>query len=294
MRRFASKVVEEADLPPGAVTVFGYGSNMSPEGMASKGLTPLRSRRAILDDWKLSFNMRYAGLCDPAMANVEPCAGGAVHGVATTFTPDDLAKLDEEEICYERVTVPVRAYAADGGEAFEADVYQFTQAVLEARPFLKEILSVEEHPPGRRYLNLLTGGARKENLDEDYLAALEASPVATLPALAEHLTDAALARIGARRYTMDEVAASAGGDEPLCVLKGVVFTCDPVRKALWGGRDLTMSECLRVRVIDSLDEMGDDHKEWINAMVAERLYFAAQPEPRIKVMGQIDFDAYGW
>ena len=78
------------------------------------------------------------------------------------------------------------------------------------------------------------------------------------------------------------------------MLKGVVFTCDPVRKALWGGRDLTMSECLRVRVIDSLDEMGDDHKEWINAMVAERLYFAAQPEPRIKVMGQIDFDAYGW
>ena len=111
--------------PPGAVTVLGYGSNMSPEGMASKGLKPLHSSRAILKDWKLSFNMRYIGLCDPAMAYVEPCPGAVVHGIATTFTATDLEKLDIEEvrrpplesvdvllclcpICYSRVGAPRR------------------------------------------------------------------------------------------------------------------------------------------------------------------------------------------
>ena len=68
----------------------------------------------------------------------------------------------------------------------------------------------------------------------------------------------------------------------------------PVRKASWGGKDLTLTECLRVRVIDSLDEMGDDHREWIDAMLAERLYFAAQPEPRMRVMGQVNYDEYAW
>ena len=198
------------------------------------------------------------------------------------------------QVCYDRVTVEVEQYEADGGGTFECDVYVFNQDVLESKPFLKALLSVEEHPPGKRYLNLLTSGGRKEQLDDAYMAALETHPVATLPSLADYLTAEASEQIGARRYSMEEVEATAGGDEPLCVLKGVVFTCEPVRKASWGGKDLTLTECLRVRVIDSLDEMGDDHREWVDAMVAERLYFAAQPEPRVRVMGQVDWDEYTW
>ena len=54
---------------------FGYGSNMSAEGMASKGLHPLNDFRAILKDYRLAFNLSVSSLADPSFANVIPDPG---------------------------------------------------------------------------------------------------------------------------------------------------------------------------------------------------------------------------
>lgn len=76
---------------------FGYGANMSPEGMhinmhhrwcqlcltgmQSKGLTPIRSYRAVLKDYRLAFDLTVKhSACDPSFANVVPCEGKEVHG----------------------------------------------------------------------------------------------------------------------------------------------------------------------------------------------------------------------
>ena len=126
----------------------------------------------------------------------------------------------------------------------------------------KGMMSVSEHPPSQRYLNMLTSGGRKMKLDDAYVAALEAHPVSSLPSLAEYLTPAVKEAIASKRFTMDEIERSAQeeGAAKLMVLKGVVFTCHPHIKRDFG-KDVTLFECLRVRVIDSLDEIGDDHKE---------------------------------
>jgi len=96
----------EQQLGAGTLSMyFGYGSNMSPEGMASKGLTPLRSYRAVLHGYQLCFNLRTVGLCDPSFANVEPCEGAEVHGVAIAFSAEDMKRLDGFEASYDRPTV---------------------------------------------------------------------------------------------------------------------------------------------------------------------------------------------
>ena len=290
----------EQQLGAGTLSMyFGYGSNMSPEGMASKGLTPLRSYRAVLHGYQLCFNLRTVGLCDPSFANVEPCAGAEVHGVAIAFSAEDMKRLDGFEASYDRVTVPVSAYSEDGGATYLAEVYVFNQSTLDSKPFLKGMMSVSEHPPSQRYLNMLTSGGRKMKLDDAYVAALEAHPVSSLPSLAEYLTPAVKEAIASKRFTMDEVERSAQeeGAAKLMVLKGVVFTCHPAVKRDFG-KDVTLFECLRVRVIESLAEIGDDHKEWVNAALAEKFYFGATPMAQkagfFTVMGQTNYDEYDW
>ena len=98
---------------------------------------------------------------------------------------------------------------------------------------------------------------------------------------------------------MDEIERSAQeeGAAKLMVLKGVVFTCHPAVKRDFG-KDVTLFECLRVRVIESLAEIGDDHKEWVNAALAEKFYFGATPMAQkagfFTVMGQTNYDEYDW
>ena len=89
---------------------------------------------------------------------------------------------------------------------------------------------------------------------------------------------------------MDEIERSTQeeGAAKLMVLKGVVFTAHPAVKRDFG-KDVTLFECLRVRVIESLAEMGDDHKEgrrgrpnpappWYHALpLRERPHLASPP-----------------
>ena len=75
---------------------FGYGSNMSPEGMASKGLTPLNNFRAILKGYRLAFNLAVpSSLVDPSYANIVPSEGDEVHGIAIVFDEKDIIALDK-------------------------------------------------------------------------------------------------------------------------------------------------------------------------------------------------------
>jgi len=84
---------------------FGYGSNMSAEGMASKGLHPFNDFRVILKDHRLAFNLAVGSLADPSFANVVPDPGHEVHGIAIVFDEPDILKLDKLEGVYERLGI---------------------------------------------------------------------------------------------------------------------------------------------------------------------------------------------
>ena len=85
---------------------ISYSNN---EALMSKNLhhshlRPLDSRRAILEGWRLQFNLRAAPLFEPAMANITPIRGkpwktdfGSVHGMAYLLTREDWMKVFRTE-----------------------------------------------------------------------------------------------------------------------------------------------------------------------------------------------------
>jgi len=237
---------------------FGYGSNMSAEGMASKGLKPLNSFRAILKDYRLAFNLSVGSLCDPAFANVVPSPGDEVHGICIVFDEPDILKLDQQEAVYDRVDCQLTSYVEDGAHAFLGQVYVWTE---ELAIKFSQFAKYEEKAPSQRYLNMLTSGGKKINLDADYISKLEAHPVGTLPVLADVLDDEAKAMINAKQFSLEEVEATAGMDPALGVCRGVVVRYGGMMARRAGGKDKTLTECLRVRVIEDLIQMGDDHKD---------------------------------
>jgi len=250
---------------------FGYGSNMSPEGMASKGLTPLNNFRAILKGYRLAFNLAVpSSLVDPSYANIVPSEGDEVHGIAIVFDEKDIIALDKAEMCYDRVKVQLTAYQEDSGGSFVGYAYVFTPENAR-NPAYSSFVAYNEVPPSQRYLNMLTSGGKKINLDAKYVADLEAHAVSPLPVLADVLDDEAKALITARQFTDVEIEASKGQDPSYSVLKGVVIMKTGAMAKMAGGTDRTFKECLRVRVIESLAELGDDHKAWLNANVAAEI-----------------------
>jgi len=240
---------------------------MSAEGMASKGLNPLNSFRAILKDYRLAFNLGVGSLCDPAFANVVPSPGDEVHGICIVFDEPDILQMDRWEGVYERVDCQLTSYAEDGAHSFLGQVYVWTEELALKFPFAK----YEEKPPSQRYLNMLTSGGKNINLDPEYIAKLEAHPVCTLPVLDDVLDDEAKAAITAKQFSLEEVEATLGMDPALGVCKGVVVRYSSNLARRLGGKDTTMMQCLRVRVIEDLSQMGDDHKEWLNAVLAETI-----------------------
>jgi len=198
---------------------------------------------------------------------------------------------------------------------------------------------------------MLIHGAESLQLAEHYQKWLREHPVAAMPKLAEVLDGEATALIkqkaccqcaqAARRtvnpdpnparlqvYTLDEVKATAGQDPALIICKGVVTEVNGMMARRSGGQDKTLNECLRVRVIDSLDEMGEDHKvsnhygimsndgflcissgfrwdrlthyvitykEWLNITLAEAIIKSRQPGSMSKIVGMTkDYATYDW
>lgn len=78
----------------GLVHNFAFGSNLSLEKMASRGLRSVTNPRpAILQNFKLFFNQLGFPPIEPSFANIEPCDGAQVHGVVFDLTPEDFSVL---------------------------------------------------------------------------------------------------------------------------------------------------------------------------------------------------------
>lgn len=141
-----------------AVTWYlGYGSNMN-RGVfeGRRGMRPLRTYRALLEDYGLRFNLP-VGPGERGVANLEPQVGARVWGVLYLLTSEQSEHLDRTEGvprgAYRRIPVVV---TANSGEKIAAFTYQ-SDKIRQGRK------------PSPRYMGLLIEGAAEHGLPGDYL-----------------------------------------------------------------------------------------------------------------------------
>ena len=145
---------------------FAYGSNMCRATFIERrGMRPLAAHRAFLDDYRLCFDLPI-GPGERGVANLHPEVGVRTWGVAYLLAAEACDFLDRTEGAhrgfYRRVPVEV---VADDGRRLAAFAYQG-----EARR--------PERKPSARYLGILLAGAREMGLPPEYVAWLEALPLA--------------------------------------------------------------------------------------------------------------------
>jgi cation transport regulator ChaC len=145
---------------------FAYGSNLDPGTfLGRRQMQPLETRIGVLRDFELRFDLP-VGPGERGVANVAASPGGDVWGALYRLTHADAERLDRTEGVgrgfYQRLEVEVHTH---DGLLLAAFTYR--------SPF-----SRPERKPSRRYLDLLLTGARELGLPEDYVARLEALPLA--------------------------------------------------------------------------------------------------------------------
>lgn len=156
-----------------AIWYFAYGANMSRAVLDRRGLRPLSSERARLDGYRLRFSHRGVLPIEPAFANIEACASGAVHGALYRLRTDEMARLDRvESTDYAHVDVPVLGATSGAVVA---------RAYLDPRP-------VEGRVPSRRYLRVCCAGARELGLPDAYVRELAAHPSLHVPVVSDVAT----------------------------------------------------------------------------------------------------------
>lgn len=191
---------------------FGYGSNLRPASLRAKGVSPVAFEPAVLDGWRLVFNLAHPFRFEGKAASIVPDPGGAVHGALSTCEDADLAALDRHEgygRFYTRRAVTVRTYA---GEALTAWVY----VGLPHR-------TGTEGRPSQRYHGVIVEGGRAVGLHADYLAWLNDLTVEPLPAYSPFVPPAAPAAV----LTWEDVRA-----RPVhTALLGHVFDMAPASEA---------------------------------------------------------------
>jgi cation transport regulator ChaC len=145
---------------------FAYGSNMCRATFVERrGIRPLAAERAFLDGYRLSFDLP-VGPGERGVANLVAEAGARTWGVAYRLSADVCDFLDRTEGVHRGFyrRLPVDVVAGDG-RRLAAFAYQG-----DARS--------AERKPSARYLGILLDGAREIGLPAEYVAWLEAFPLA--------------------------------------------------------------------------------------------------------------------
>jgi len=142
---------------------------MYSETMTSlRKLNPLSSSPAILDNYKLKFDIPGMPLIEPSWASVEKCTDSQVHGVLYELTANDFDSVCRTE------GVPFSYILQRCQVSLYEDVEMVTSAfTLVKSPILLMNGSTSSVAPSKSYLNVLIRGAEEYNLDEEYIQKLK-------------------------------------------------------------------------------------------------------------------------
>lgn len=207
-------------------TYFGYGSNMNGVSLSNKGVQARRTQAAVLENWRVAFNISHPFAFEGSVANIVSEKGSFVHGALCTCDDEYLGSLDTHEglgVYYDRLALKVRTYEGDHLTAF---AYVGTPLVV-----------ADEGLPSARYRNILLNGARTLGLAGDYLDWLSTLPTHAAPAYPLFVQPANVTA----RFTLAQVS----GRPALTAVAGYVFDMSdagPLHatlRSLFSGRDVT-------------------------------------------------------
>lgn len=151
---------------------FAFGANMSSEVLARRGVRPLASEAARLDDHVLFFGERGIPLLEPGFATIGAAPGETVWGVLHHLRAGDLDVLRS----YEGNTYSRRQVRVVGRKSGEVEAWVFSSRY-----------PVQGLRPSTRYLEALLAGAREHGLPGDYVDWLEQQPTVRVPFLSQRI-----------------------------------------------------------------------------------------------------------
>jgi sulfite reductase (NADPH) flavoprotein alpha-component len=224
---------------------FGFGSNMNIVSLRAKGVEPLASRIAVLQGWRLRFNVQHFFRHEGGVGNIEPSTSATdrVLGVLHDCPDEALAPLDAMEALghgYDRITVTVDA----GGEQTPAYTYVGMPEFID-----------DNCLPSQRYLNIVVDGARSSGLDPKYIHALEAHPVHPSPSYPEFVPPPGEYPV----FNADSLVAQP----KFTALYDAVFDMSQARplhrylQDFFGGRDMTLFHLKRMDSSNGNESMED-------------------------------------
>lgn len=240
---------------------FGYGSNLNKTSLRAKGVEPLSCRRAVLNGWRLCFNVQHFFRHEGGVGNIEPSEvpGDRVHGVLYECADEALAPLDAMEAYghgYDRISVNVEV----DGESFSALTYIGMPEFID-----------DSCLPGRRYLNIVVAGARQSGLNTEYVEWLETQPVHQPEESPPYTPPTG-------NYPVFDIDSLA--QQPLYTgLYGSVFDMSQARplheylKTFFGGRDMTLFHLKRLDSSEGNETLEDIQYGRLNQ--AQRQYLNA-------------------
>lgn len=257
---------------------FGYGSNLSVIALRAKGVFPLRSEPAVLEGWRLTFNVPDFFPIEGGTGNIETAPDDTVHGVLHACRDRDLVTLDRLEalgVTYERVVLGVTTYA---GRRKSAYVYVGIANNLDSRL-----------QPSERYRNILARGAVDMKLDGAYvdrLLSISCLPRANPPPFDPGPMD--------RVFTLE----TFWKERSLTALAGYVFDLSGARaehaylQDFLAGKDVTLFFLKRLDTSDgneSFDDvrsgrLSDVQRGYLNGYLYE---FARE----YKLVGRLEYDS---
>ena len=224
---------------------------MNQISLRAKGVEPLSSRHAVLQGWRLRFNVQHFFRHEGGVGNIQPSApNDRVYGILYDCPDESLEPLDASEACgfgYRRTTVNVQS----NGELIPAFTYIGMPEFID-----------ENCLPSRRYLNILIEGARLADLNSEFIQTLmkqsvhqpdEYPPYSTPPGYFPRFNSESLSR------------------HPLyTALYGAVFDMSKARplheylKGFFGGRDMTLFHLKRLDSSNGYETLEDIRQGRLN------------------------------
>ena len=165
------------------IPYFAYGSNVYSTTMtAFRGIQCVDSTAAVLQGYKLRFNLPGMPAVEPSWACVDKDSTEIVHGVLYTLTPQDFAKVSISEgvpFGYQWEKVEVVPYQGDGKEAGQTALLSSKPNTVQAYTLVSQnpFLPNRDIPPSKGYLDLLIQGAMEYKMDQSQIRKLKATPV---------------------------------------------------------------------------------------------------------------------
>eukprot|EP00299_Pterocystis_sp_00344_P012252 c5853_g1_i1.p1 GENE.c5853_g1_i1~~c5853_g1_i1.p1 ORF type:complete len:295 (+),score=49.89 c5853_g1_i1:23-907(+) len=256
------------------VCTFAFGANMSVDSLRNRGIESLRQERGKLLHHELVFNVastvKFDG--DSRFGNVAEREGSVVHGVVHWVHPKGIAILDQMEgTAYDRISREVELY---DGTKLSALIFIQTKSFTDG-PLLPGL-------PSKRYLKLLTHGAKCANLDPSWIRFLEQHDFVHPPVL--HLTDEQKSQIASKKWDSQQFSVSNHGQfatttatDLIFVVYGVVFGARPnidpfIRRFLVG--DVSLRMCGMVSYDpkpESILEATPDQVEFLRTLIHQFL-----------------------